>query len=91
MKRGFFAALAAATLIVTPLLAAETAKGPLASGKPAGVRKAQLTGGEWALLAVGGLGLVVGLAVGGDNSDTVPITPITSGGTTTSTSTSTST
>ncbi|HVZ27175.1 MAG TPA: hypothetical protein VG798_00830 [Rhizomicrobium sp.] len=89
MRRGFIAAIAAVTFVVTPLLAAETVKGPLAPGKPAGVRKAQVSDGEWTLLAIGGAGLIAGLAIAGEGSDGVPITPITGGGSTTTTSTST--
>ena len=91
MRRGFIAAIAAATLLVTPLLAAETVKGPLAPGKPAGVRKAQLSDGEWTILAIGGAALVAGLVISGEGSDGVPITPSTGGSTTTTTSTSTAT
>jgi hypothetical protein len=90
MRRGFIAAITAATVVVTPLLAAETIKSPLAPGKPAGVRKAQVSDGEWTLLAIGGAALVAGLVIAGDNSSGVSITPSTAGSTT-STSTSTST
>jgi hypothetical protein len=91
MRRGFIAAITAATFAVTPLLAAETVKSPLPPGKPAGVKKAQVSDGEWTLLAVGGAAAIAGLIIAGEGDDGVPITPITNAGSTTTTSTSTAT
>jgi hypothetical protein len=59
-----------ASVITTAALAGETS-GPLAPGKPAGVKQAELGTPVWALL---GLGVVVAIAIGvasGSNGSTV--------------------
>ena len=69
------AGLMAASLCVTPVLAADAA-GPLAPGKPAGVEAARLHVGT-GLLIVGGLlvaGLVVAVASSGGSNNTGVLT-----------------
>jgi hypothetical protein len=86
MKSGLIAILAA-TVIVTPLLAAETQPG-LAPGKPAGLKKAQLADGEVAAIAIGGVALIAGLIISNQgNSPGVAVTPATAGSSTTTTTT----
>jgi hypothetical protein len=74
-------ALLAATLIVSSAFAATDSVGPLAPGKPAGVKKAQDVDTATLLWVVGG-GLVVGgiaLAASSGGNDNTPVTPSTSG------------
>ena len=76
----FGSVLLAATLVASSAFATD-ATGPLAPGKPAGVKKAQDVDTATLLWIVGG-GLVVGgialaASSGGDNN--TPVTPSTSG------------
>ena len=60
--RSLFAAALAATLVVTPVLAAETSEGgALAPGKPAGVKQASIEAGG-VLLWVGIFGVAGAIA-----------------------------
>jgi hypothetical protein len=85
--RVLIAAATAASLIVSSAFAAETASGPLAPGKPAGVQKAQME--DTTLLWVLGAGLAIGgivlLATQNSDKTTTP----TSGGSSGTTSTAT--
>ena len=77
-------ALLAATLIVSSAFAATDTVGPLAPGKPAGVKKAQDVDTAMLLWIAAG-GLVVGgiaLAVSNNNDNNTPVvTPPTTSGT----------
>ena len=75
------------TAILATVFAATTAfAAPLSSGKPAGVKKAQMSNHDtmFVIAGVGLAGLGLGLALSGDGNN--PITP----GTTTTTTTGTS-
>jgi hypothetical protein len=66
------AGLMAASLCITPVLAADAA-GPLAAGKPAGVKKAQaMDEGNTILYIVGGGAIIAGIVLlannGGDHN-----------------------
>jgi hypothetical protein len=78
MKRTCTAALLVATLVVTPLFAAENAP-PLAPGKPAGTRKAQDEDNTLLYIALGGAAAVgIGLlASGGSDHPAAASTPST--------------
>ena len=72
--RSFFAAALAATLVVTPVLAAETLEaGALAPGKPAGVKQAQIEAGGvllWVgiLAAAGAIAAIASTTQGSSSS-----------------------
>ena len=70
--RRIFSTLLALTLSVSGALAADTAPGPLAPGKPAGVKKAQAE--NTTLLWLLGAGLVIGgiALVATNGSDKTP-------------------
>jgi hypothetical protein len=79
--KSFGSVLLAATLFAGSAFAATDATGPLAPGKPAGVKKAQDVDTATLLWVVGG-GLVVGgiaLAASSGGNDNTPVTPSTSG------------
>ena len=62
------------TLIASTALAADVS--PLAAGKPAGVKQAQLGTTGWVLIGVGGLVAIVGIAAStGGNGGPVQATP----------------
>jgi hypothetical protein len=85
------AALLAGQALIGPSLAAGTA--PLAPGKPAGIKKAQVSDENLPWYLIGGAAVVAGIAIlasDNGNSPAAASTPTTTN-TTTSTSTSTST
>jgi hypothetical protein len=89
MQRAIIAALTA-TIIATPLFAAETQSSgaKLAPGKPAGIRKAQDQDSIVPYLILGGgLGVAIGLATTEGGSSATSPTATTTATTTTSTST----
>jgi hypothetical protein len=62
----------AASVITTAALAAETS-GPLAPGKPAGVKQAEMGTTGWALLGIGVVAAIaIGVASGSNGSPTQP-------------------
>ena len=61
------AGLMAASLCVTPVLAADAA-GPLAPGKPAGVKKAQAMDDNTILYILGGGAIIAGIVLIADNN-----------------------
>ena len=70
--------ISAAALVILGSLGSTTYADPLAPGKPAGVRAAQMGDKEW--LVFGGLGALVAVALiasAGGGHDTVPTQPIT--------------
>jgi hypothetical protein len=79
--RSIFAAALAATLIVTPALAAGTADaGALTAGKPAGVQKAQLEAGGvllWVgiLAAAGAIAAIASTTQGNGSTSATSTTP----------------
>ena len=80
------AAILASSLIVSSAFAATDATAPLAPGKPAGVKQAQMEGNT--LLLVVGLGVVAGgvaLLASGGGGNPVAATTTTSSSTTTTT------
>ena len=83
-------ALLAGQTLVGPSMAADTA--PLAPGKPAGLKKAQVSDSDMALYVIGGAAVIAGIAVlASDNGSNATTTPPATTTTNTSTSTSTST
>jgi len=69
--RIFSAAILAASLLVTNAFAATT----LPAGKPAGVKKAQMEGNTWLIIAgVGLAGIGIGLAASSNSSGSVVTT-----------------
>jgi hypothetical protein len=83
--RTLIAAVAAASLLVSSAFAATDSVGPLAPGKPAGVKKAQLE--DTTLLWVLGAGLVIGGIVLVATQDNGSSAPTSGGGSSTSSST----
>ena len=90
MNRILIASTLAASLFATNLLAAD-AQGPLAAGKPAGVKKAQDMDWGMTALYVGVGALAVGLLVGSvqQKNRTSAITPATGASTGSTTTTTT--
>ena len=67
--RSFLAIALSSTLLASAALAAET--GPLASGKPAGVKQAQMGTTGWVLLGIGAVtAIAIGVASGSNGSPT---------------------
>jgi len=81
--RIFIASIASVTLLVSGAMAAGTS-GPLAPGKPAGVRQAQ-EGNGTALIVIAGIvatGLAIGLATSSSGTPGGPVALTTTPGTT---------
>ena len=67
--RSFLAIALSSTLLASAALAAET--GPLAPGKPAGVKQAQMGTTGWVLLGIGAVtAIAIGVASGSNGSPT---------------------
>jgi predicted cobalt transporter CbtA len=90
LMRTFGAAILATTLIYSSAFAATvtSASAPLAPGKPAGVKNAEMTTNQWWWIGgVAAVGLTVGLVASGDDNAAAAVVPPPS---TVTTSTSTS-
>jgi hypothetical protein len=73
MRNVFMAVLAASLIAVPGLGMADTG---LSAGKPAGVKRAQLTENPIVIVAVvAAVGVGIGLAVSGDSASPTPVTP----------------